>query len=191
MDAPVHPEAVLSFLYPDKIHISGPFNTPAPSLSASLAIFPHQASNVLSIPQLPPAKPSASTASDPFCQAPSSTQLTQNSRLAVLQKEKADLIKALNSHKTVLNNSNRSPEEETIPHIATVSCLRTVEKRAHHFEAENASLTEVSHEFIQKDLLASHNASRKKLQRLSAIIVTRLLGVSLKINPHLAYWLSR
>lgn len=58
----------------------------------------------------PPALPCTSSASKPLAQKVPSTQTTQDPRLAVLRKEKADLLHDLNSHKTALNTSKRALE---------------------------------------------------------------------------------
>lgn len=58
----------------------------------------------LSVLQLLRMTAAVSIVSNPLRRAAPSLQPTQNLRSAALQKEVVDLVKALNSHKTVLNN---------------------------------------------------------------------------------------
>lgn len=93
---------------------------------------------------------STSTASDPLRQAAPSTQPSQDSRLAVFQKEKADLIETLNSHKVALSSSEMALSNETIAGKDMVSALGAFEKRVEHLKTESDPLNEVSHDLMQK-----------------------------------------
>lgn len=104
-----------------------PFRGLALSLSALSAVFSHSASVSPSGSQLRPTTLSAGISRNSVRQAAFSTDPTQNSRLAVLHKEDADVKEALISRKTV-------------------SALGEFEKRVQHLEDENSSFKEFNHE---------------------------------------------
>lgn len=122
---------------------------PAPSLSVSSALLPQFASRSSSAHPLLPTVPFADTARDSLCHAFSLTKPTQYSRLAVLQKEKTDLIEALASHKIALSYSRTALKEETVACSATVSALGAVEKQNRHVEPRSTSL-KLKHDLRQK-----------------------------------------
>lgn len=119
-------------------------------VSVSLAFSPYQASIYPSASQLPTTKPRASTASDLLRQAALSTQPTHDSPVPVLQKDRADLTEALNSHRTALSSSKYALGEKNIACSAMVSSLSAFEKQVKHLRVGNDSLKEVNQELRQK-----------------------------------------
>lgn len=139
-----------------------PLNFPTLSLFSSHVFFSQQASISPSAPQLPPTPLFTNTASELFFQAALLAQLTQNSRIAVFQKRKADVMETENSRKNGFDNGINALEEETIAWKAIISAVCAVKKRVQRHDAELVSFKEVSHETLRKSPSALLQHFRQK-----------------------------
>lgn len=66
--------------------------------------------------------------------------------------KKNDITEAVSSHKPALNNSEKTPKEDTVAFRAVTLAFSGFEKRAQHLKAGDFFLNKVDHEHVQKNL---------------------------------------
>lgn len=72
-----------------------------------------------------------------------------------------------------------------------VSALDALQIQVAEVKAKNLSLIALSQEFMQNALLKLHENAGRKLDGLSATVLTDVLGKFLEIDQRLAFWLAR
>lgn len=108
-----------------------------------------------------------------------------------MQKKMADPTDVLIKHKGAFSNSQKALQEETVACVAIVSAVGALQMQVSDLKAKTLSLKELNQKLLENAFSVPHISTGKRLDRLSASVLTGLLEISLKMYQPPSSWPAR